>query len=145
MFESFGSLFGRKSSSKGGPSIRESASGSSPSRQSTHDRTQTYSRVFRYRLPDGQTAAPGTVEVIGSFTHWKKVPMIRDSVLDAWHVTVHHIVGNRTHHYMLLLDGKPAYDKNCDGLAVPHGYDEAQYQLATDKGPRVFMLFAQAK
>ena len=58
---------------------------------------------------------------------------------------IHHIEGNRTHHYMLLLDGKPTHDKTCDGLAIPHGHQEEQYQLMTDKGPRVFMLFGQAK
>ena len=46
---------------------------------------------------------------------------------------------------MLLVDGKPTYDKSCDGLAVPHGVDEEKFQLATDKGPRVMMLFAQTK
>ncbi len=46
---------------------------------------------------------------------------------------------------MLLIDGKPTYDKNCDGLAVPRGAEEERYQLQTDKGPRVMMLFAQTK
>ena len=73
------------------------------------------------------------------------MPLMRDGVLDAWHVTLHHIQGNRTHHYMLLVDGKPAYDKTCDGLAVPRGPDEERYQLTTDKGPRGLMLFAQTK
>jgi hypothetical protein len=85
------------------------------------------------------------VEVVGSFTHWQRVPLMRDGKLDAWHVTLHHIEGNRTHHYMLLLDGQPTYDKDCDGLAVPHGPHEEQYQISTDKGPRVFMLWAQTR
>jgi hypothetical protein len=105
----------------------------------------TFSKVFRYRLPAGITKEPESVEVVGSFTHWQRVKLQRDSVLDAWHITLHHLVGNRTHHYMLLVDGKPSYDKNCDGLAVPHGADEERYQFVTDKGPRVFMLFAQTK
>ncbi|MDB6124364.1 MAG: hypothetical protein JWQ71_3357 [Pedosphaera sp.] len=46
---------------------------------------------------------------------------------------------------MLLLDGKPAHDKTSDGLAVPHGDQEEEYALTTDKGPRVFMLFGQTK
>jgi hypothetical protein len=66
-------------------------------------------------------------------------------MIDAWHVTIHHIPGNRTHHYMLLVDGSPVYDHTCDGLAVPHGFQEEQFALATDKGPRVLMLFAQTK
>lgn len=115
-----------------------------PQRQST-ERPQTYSKVFRWRLPDGQTKEPALVEVIGSFTQWQKVPMQRDSALDAWHVTIHQIPGNKTHHYMLLVDGKPAHDKNSDGLAVPTNAQEEQYQIMTDRGPRVFMLFAQTK
>jgi hypothetical protein len=30
-------------------------------------------------------------------------------------------------------------------LAVPHGAEEERFQLKTDKGPRVMMLFAQTK
>ena len=69
----------------------------------------------------------------------------RDSVLDAWHITLHHLQGNRTHHYVLLIDGQPTYDKTCDGLAVPHGVDEERFAFPTERGPRVFMLFAQTK
>lgn len=101
--------------------------------------------MFRWRLPDGQTQEPATVEIVGSFTHWQRVPLMRDSKVDSWHATLHHIEGNKTHHYMLLVDGKPAPDKNCDGYAVPHGPQEEQYALTTVRGPRLFMLFAQAK
>ena len=105
----------------------------------------TYTKVFRWRLPDGQTEEPDSVEVVGSFNKWQRVSLMRDSKVDAWHATVHHIPGNKTHHYMLLVDGKPTFDPACDGLAPPHGYEEERYQLETDKGPRVFMLFAQTK
>jgi hypothetical protein len=71
--------------------------------------------------------------------------MNRDSALDAWHATIHHIPGNRTHHYVFLVDGKPTQDRNCDGLAVPTHPQEEQFQLVTDRGPRVCMLFAQTK
>lgn len=138
-------MFGRKPApTKSGRLIPEPTSGAGPER---HDgeRRQSYSKIFRWRLPDGQTHDPSTVEVIGSFTHWQKVPLVRDGVLDAWHVTLHHIQGNRTHHYMLLVDGKPTYDKTCDGLATPRGPDEERYQINTEKGPRVMMLFAQTK
>ena len=106
---------------------------------------QTYSKVFRWRLPAGQTQSPATVEVVGTFNNWQKVPMIRDGVLDAWHVTLHSLQCGRMHHYMLLVDGQPVRDKHCDGLAIPHGPQEERYQLMTDRGPRVLMLFAQAK
>ena len=41
--------------------------------------------------------------------------------------------------------GQPAYDKYNDGLAFPQDSQEEQYQIMTDKGPRVFMLFAQTE
>jgi hypothetical protein len=144
MFSSFGNLFNRKPARKGGPIIPEPNNHGSPLSRDT-SRQQTFSKVFRWRLPDGQMEAPKSVEVVGSFTRWQKVPLMRDSVLDAWHVTLHHIQGNRTHHYMILIDGAPYYDRTCDGLAVPHGPDEERFQIQTDKGPRVFMLFAQTK
>jgi len=145
MFESFGSSFGRNPSQKGGPSYREQSSTSPMQRRDEAGQKQSYTKIFRWRLPEGQTEAPKTVEIVGSFTRWQKVPLTRDGVLDAWHAMIHHIPGNRMHHYMLLVDGKPAYDKNCDGFAVPHGPEEEQYQLMTEKGPRVLMLFSQAK
>jgi hypothetical protein len=114
-------------------------------RRDEGERKATFSKVFRWRLPAGETHEPKSVEVVGTFTHWQKVPLTRDSVLDAWHVTLHHLLSNRTHHYVLLIDGQPTYDKNCDGLAVPHGPDEERYQVQTEKGPRVLMLFAQTK
>ena len=116
-----------------------------PAASNAFDRRPVFSKVFRWRLPSGQTKSPETVEVVGSFTHWRKVPLVNDGILGAWHVTLHHIQGNRTHHYMLLLDGKPTFDKDCDGLAIPRGLEEEAYQLVTDKGPRVMMLFAQTK
>ncbi|MCX6884455.1 MAG: hypothetical protein NTX27_05370 [Verrucomicrobia bacterium] len=146
MFENFTNLFSKKPAGKGGPMVREAYTTQSPLQQTGSERNkQVYSRVFRWRLPAGQTEEPDSVDIVGSFTHWQKVPLIRDSILDAWHVTLHHIQGNRTHHYMMLVDGLPVYDKSCDGLAVPHGHDEERFQLDTDKGPRVLMLFGQTK
>jgi hypothetical protein len=46
---------------------------------------------------------------------------------------------------MILVDGKPAYDRYNDGLALPQGPEEERHQIMTDNGPRVFMLFAQTK
>ena len=107
-------------------------------------RPQMYTRVFRWHPPKGQ-APPATVEIIGGFTHWQKVPLAHDGVQDAWHVTLHNLHCGRMYHYMLLVDGQPVRDKHCDGLAIPHGPQEEQYQLLTDRGPRVLMLFAQSK
>ena len=109
------------------------------------ERPQTFTRIFRWRLPAGQTPEPATVEVVGAFTKWQKVPLTRDEAQPVWQATLHDIPCNRTHHYMLLVDGKPARDEQCDGLAIPRSAQETKYQLMTPRGPRVLMLFAQAK
>ena len=109
------------------------------------ERRPTYAKVFRWRLPPGQIAAPKTVEILGSFTDWQRVPLRRDAGRDAWEATVPEIASHRTHHYMLLVDGLPTQDKHCDGLAVPNSPEEQQYALTTPRGPRLFMLFAQTK
>ncbi len=145
MFETLGNLFERKPTHKGAPLVPEPGSAAAPLRLDGSERKQTFSKVFRWHLPDGQTQAPESVEVVGTFSHWQRIPLIRENVVNGWHATVHHIQGNRTHHYMLLINGKPTMDKNCDGLAVPHGADEERYQVMTIKGPRVMMLFAQTK
>ena len=103
---------------------------------------QGFTRIFRWNLPRGATP-PGKVEVAGTFNDWKRVPLCRD-VSGGWQVALKHISSRRTHHYMLLADGKPVHDENCDGLAVPQGAQEEQFAIATPRGPRVFMLFAQA-
>ncbi|HTY89461.1 MAG TPA: glycogen-binding domain-containing protein [Candidatus Acidoferrum sp.] len=147
MAQEFGNAFLKKPASAGGLVIPPVKSALHPAvrKPATPPRPQTYSKVFRWRLPDGQTQAPATVEIVGGFTHWQKVPLHRDGALDAWHVTLHNLHCGRMYHYMLLVDGQPVRDKHCDGLAVPHGPQEEQYQLMTDRGPRVLMLFAQTK
>jgi len=146
MLQKLGSLFGSKPPQRTSPIYREPVVSSPLTRRSAEtEKKHSYTKIFRWRLPEGRTQEPATVEVTGSFTHWRRVPLERDGKQDAWHAIVHHIPGNKTHHYMLLVDGQPHYDKTCDGLAVPHGPDEEQYQLETDKGPRVLMLFAQTK
>ena len=138
----FDSVFGKKPPQKGGPIGWEPRS---PLAQKTRERAASYSKVFRWRLPDGRTEPPKSVEVVGSFTGWQKIPLVRDGALDTWHLTLHNIPAHQTHHYMLLVNGQPAYDKMCDGLAEPYGPDEEQYSLETPRGRRVLMLFAQTK
>jgi hypothetical protein len=147
MFSAFRSVLTRSKPipHKGGALMPEKTYKLTKRGQNGSDSTQIYSKVFRYRLPDGKTMEPDSVEIAGSFTHWQKIPLHRDGKLDSWHTTLHHIAGNRTHHYMLLIDGKPVMDKTCDGLVPPHGATEELFQLMTDKGPRVLMLFAQTK
>src|SRR5439155_24623005 len=84
MFQRLGSFFGDKPPQRGAPLIPEAPSSVSPLQRAPVDRRPTYSKIFRWRMPDGQTAAPKTVEVAGSFNHWQKVPLVRDGVLDAW-------------------------------------------------------------
>jgi hypothetical protein len=140
MSQFYGNAFS-KPPQKGGPLIPEPTSPF----QSGSDRKPVFSKVFRWRLPDGQTEQPASVEVAGTFTHWQKVPLMRDGSLDAWHVTLHHIQGHRTHHYVLFIDGQPTFDKNCDGMAIPHGAIEEGFAVQTPRGPRLCMLFAQTK
>jgi hypothetical protein len=145
MIGAINNFLGRKPAHKSGPVMREVPAGASNYSRAHTGQGQTYSKVFRWRLPDGTTAEPKSVEVVGSFNHWQRVPLQRDGKLDSWHVTVHHIPGNRTHHYMVLIDGKPSNCRNCDGYAVPHGMQEETYSIQTPRGPRVFMMFAQTK
>jgi 1,4-alpha-glucan branching enzyme len=100
--------------------------------------------VFRWEPAAGQ-GVPAQVELVGSFTGWKKLPLVRSAVTGTWQLTIADIPSNRTHHYMLLADDQPVSDKNCDGLAVPTEAVELQYALTTPRGPRVLMLFAQTK
>jgi hypothetical protein len=109
------------------------------------ERPQTFTKIFRWRLPAGQTQEPATVEVAGTFTKWQKVPLVYEIAERAWHVTLRDMPVNRTHHYMLLVDGKPVRHEQCDGLAIPRSAQEMQYALKTERGPRVLMLFAQTK
>lgn len=86
-----------------------------------------------------------SVEIVGSFTRWQTVSLTHDPVQNTWSITINGIPGKRTHHYMLLVDGKPVFDPACDGFALPQGFDEEQFALPTEKGPRVLMLFSQTK
>ena len=145
MLEHLGEFLCLKAPRKSDPLVPETFLNGSSLRKNFSGRKQVFSKFFRWQLPDGHTREPESVEVVGSFTNWEKVPLTRDSERDAWQVTLHDIRINRTHHYMILVDGKPAYDKYNDGLAFPQKPEEKQYQIMTDNGPRVFMLFAQTK
>ncbi|MGH7942300.1 MAG: glycogen-binding domain-containing protein [Limisphaerales bacterium] len=104
-------------------------------------RKQIFSKIFRWQSPNGH--APSKVEVAGTFTNWKKIPLKRE-VSGAWHLTMHHIPGNRTHHFMFFADDQPVRGQS-DGLATPQSSQEEQYAITTARGPRVFMLFSQTK
>ena len=107
-------------------------------------RAAVFTKIFRW-----QTEQPGpqpvSVAVAGTFSGWQKLPLKFDRTHGIWQLTLHDIPGNCTHNYMLLVNGKPAPDKNSDGFAIPHTAEEKQFALETTRGPRVFMLFSQTK
>jgi len=103
----------------------------------------TYSRVFRFKA-DSHGKHPHSVEIIGSFTDWRPVPLAHHGA-HSWQANIENIEGNKTHHYMVLVDGQPAPYPDSDGYAKPEGAQEERYALTTLRGPRVYMLFAQAK
>ena len=110
-----------------------------------HDKQLGFTKVFRWPVPADQRPLPTTVEVVGSFTNWQKVSLVYDNVTRTWQVALHNVPGNQTHRYVLLVDGKPSYDKTCDGLTLPEGPEETKWHIATPRGPRVMLLFSQTK
>lgn len=140
------SLFSKGTPAQSAPTPRPAAPApASGQRRGPGTGGQTYTRVFRWRLPEGETVEPKSVEIVGSFTNWKRVSLQHDARQGSWHGSIPNIPGGKTHHYMLLIDGKPTFDKACDGYAIPQGAQEEAYQLQTERGGRVLMLFAQAK
>jgi hypothetical protein len=101
-----------------------------------HEQRTGFAKVFRW---------PKAVEVIGSFSGWRKVPMSYDPPRKTWQVILNDIEGNRTHRYVILVDGRPSYDKTCDGLVAPQTPDETKWGIATPRGSRVLLMFAQTK
>lgn len=145
MLNAIGSLFGSKPTPKAPPLMPvPSALPAKSPRSSGSPGRAVYSKVFRWRL-DGGGAAPERVEIVGSFTDWRPVALMLDPISNAWQATIHEIPGNKTHHYMMLANGEPVADKQCDGIAPPMGMQEERYAIQTPRGPRVYMLFAQAK
>jgi len=110
-----------------------------------NDRKAVYSKVFRYSPAHSHDHDLQRVEIVGSFTNWHPVSMTLNPRDHTWQVTIDGIEGNKTHHYMLLANGHPTNDKMCDGYTVPHGDIEHRYSMTTPRGPRLFLLFAQAK
>jgi hypothetical protein len=144
MLSSINKLFARRPAPSVASLMPETATVANVSQSRSQYNQQTYSKVFRWKATEGQEQVE-TVEVVGSFTNWQKVSLLPDKTTNSWQATVHEIPGNKTHHYMILVNGEPANDRNCDGLALPIGPQEERYQINTHRGPRVFMLFAQAK
>ena len=108
-------------------------------------KSATFSKIFRWQPEALGGPMPVRVEVAGSFNGWQRVALKRDRVSGVWQATLHDLEGNRTHSYMILVNGRPVSDKHADGLAVPHTEEEKAHALTTARGPRVFMLASQTK
>ncbi len=108
-------------------------------------RGPVFSKIFRWQPEQVGGPMPVRVEVAGTFNGWQRVALKRDKLSGVWQVTLHDLPSNRTHSYMLLVNGRPVKDPNADGLALPHTPEEVQHQLETPRGPRVFMLASQTK
>jgi hypothetical protein len=108
-------------------------------------RPVVFTKIFRWQAENPAGPQPVSVAIVGSFNGWQKLPLRFDRTNAIWQLTVEGIPGNCTHNYMLLVNGKPAPDKNSDGFAIPQTAQEKQFALETPRGPRVFMLFSQTK
>lgn len=144
MFSNFGNLFEERTQAQHRPRIRVNLPPPPPQKNGSSMRKSTFSKIFRWRNPRKHEATPATVEIAGSFTNWEKVALSRETEKDVWSGSFD-IPVNKTHHYMLLVDGQPARDEHADGMAIPHSAQEKQFQLITPRGARVFLLYAQAK
>ena len=105
----------------------------------------TFSKIFRWQPETPGGPMPVRVEVTGTFNAWQRVALKWDRVSGVWQVTVENIPGNRTHNYMILVNGRPVADKNADGMAIPHTAEEKAHAFTTARGPRVFMLASNTK
>jgi len=108
-------------------------------------KTAAFTKIFRWEPAHLQAPPPASVAVVGSFTDWQPAPLKPDRASRGWQLTLANLPGNRTHRYMLLVDGRPANDPNADGLAIPETDQEKAWALTTPRGPRLFMLFSQTK
>jgi hypothetical protein len=104
-----------------------------------------FTKIFRWEPARPEDPPPASVAVIGTFTNWQPVPLKKDRTGPVWQLMLHGLPGNCTHHYMLLVDGRPAKDPHADGMAVPATEGEKAWALTTPRGPRLFMLFSQTK
>ena len=107
-------------------------------------RPATFNKVFRW-TQEQPGDAPTLVEVAGTFSNWERYPLWYNETSSVWQLTIEGIPGNRTHTYMIFVDGQPANDKTADGLAIPQTLPEKQHQFMTPRGPRVFLLYSQTK
>jgi len=122
MFETFGNLFGRKPASKGGPLIREPRPAIAAARSDAGARDKLFSKIIRWRLPDGQRNRPIPWRLLARSRIGKKSAPSRQRP-GSWHVALHHIQGIAR--IITCCWWMAAHlRQTCDGLAVPHGLEE---------------------
>ena len=144
MIEAITDFFERKSKTKTRPAMVRLAPARRPEPESRGQQFG-FTKVFRWPVPAEQTPKPTTVEVVGSFSEWRKLPLSYDAPTKTWQLIQRDIPGNHTHRYVMLVDEKPSIDQSCDGFAFPQGPVEEQWQIATPRGPRVMLMFSQTK
>jgi len=146
MFDAMAHFIGRKSNGNTTKQVVRLTPNARPHAEpGHHDQQYGFTKVFRWPVPATQTPQPSAVEVVASFNGWHKIPLSYDAPTKTWQLVQREIPGNHTHRYVMLVDGKPSFDKTCDGLAVPLGPEEERWQIETPKGPRVMLMFAQTK
>ena len=145
MFNTFDNLGGGSARASGNSPVLDPAADLTARRKARALHGPTFRKTFRWQPSDPRAPIPAAVELAGSFTDWQLQTMKRDAITNTWQLTLDGIPGHCTHRYMLFVNGEPAHDKNCDGLAVPQSAEEERHQLMTARGPRVFLLFAQTK
>jgi hypothetical protein len=145
MFKTFDQQTGRTALWNGSSPLTDSASDPTSRFKHENEHFPKFSKIFRWQPRDPDAPGPASVELVGTLTDWRAVALTRDAVTNTWQLALHGISGNRTHRNMFLVNGEPAHDQHCDGLAVPDGFEEQQFQLMTARGPRIFLMFAQTK
>jgi hypothetical protein len=146
MIDAITNFIGRKSRTRTKrPEARIAVETRPPPEAEKRGRRFGFTKVFRWPVPAEQTPQPAAVEVVGTFSEWRRLPLSYDRPTKCWHLILRDIVGNRTHRYVLLIDGNPTYDETCDGLVTPQDPQEERWQIETPKGPRVMLLFSQTK
>ena len=69
------------------------------------DRSQQFgfTKVFRWPVPAEQAPKPTTVEVVGSFSEWHKLPLTYDAPTKTWQLIQRDIPGNHMNRYVMLV------------------------------------------
>ena len=84
MTQNFGNAFLKKPAHKHEPAAPEPAVRPALISKVPAAPKPTYAKIFRWQLPEDRMQEPATVEIVGTFTNWQKVPLIRKNKADGW-------------------------------------------------------------